>query len=152
MSSTLNIVVDEARAKIALSRYVVLGSEYDLAWAGCGAIVPTLILTDQKGNVVCTSESGKITLTTAELVNLFNGATNPRPVTVLAYAYHANVILGTGLGILHWSPITFETVNSDGLDNLRNPIFEGPGGKFYQWQVVDVDGEPAAKLVEYTGS
>lgn len=109
MSTTLAITVDEPKGKLIFSRVVVLGSEYDLTWAGAGLATPTLVLTNPiTDEILAVSVADELKLNTIALINLFTDSYK-RPRTIWAYAYADSVVLGSGHVILEYSPLSFES-------------------------------------------
>ena len=109
MSTTLTVTVDESKGRLSFSRNLVLGSEYDLAWEGEGTAVPTLILFNAAGEVIGQSVAGVLKLNTASLSSLFANGTATRPKCVNCYAYDDSTVMGTGIAILCYSPLSFES-------------------------------------------
>lgn len=109
MSTTLTVTIDESKGQLRFSRYLVLGSEYDLAFVGAGELSPTMLITDAAGNTICQSVAGELKLNTASLVSLFENGTSTRPKCVNVYAYAESVVMGTGIAVLMYSPLSFES-------------------------------------------
>ena len=52
---------------------------------------------------------GVLKLNTASLASLFSNGTNQRPKCVNCYAYDDSTVMGTGIAILCYSPLSFES-------------------------------------------
>ena len=109
MSTELVVTINEARARLILSRVLVMGSEYDVEWAGNGDAAPNLVLTDPLTDQILaqTDAEGILKLNGISLVNYFKQMGN-RPKTIFAYAYADSVVMASGNAIVQYSPLSFE--------------------------------------------
>ena len=109
MSTTLTTTIDESKGRLQFSRYLVMGSEYSLAFVGAGTSTPTLVLTNSAGAIIGQSVAGTLKLNTASMISLFADGQSQRPKSINVYAYADSVVMGAGIAILCWSPLSFES-------------------------------------------
>ena len=109
MSTALTIRVDETKGRLSFSRYLVLGSEYDLAFDGIDeGSAPTIVVTNSSDEIIGQSVAGQLKMNTASMASLFENGSSTRPKSIRIYAYEDSVVLGIGIATLMWSPLSFE--------------------------------------------